>query len=257
MKLTNTKFNILPSLLAPLLFTGLANVTSAQDKVDKEKSMLAEDTSELLKKGNTWSYAVQVRVPDSVDFKPSFKDLGEKVKGGTLYKYEEMLQSQGLKYIKAIDRKAPHINIYVDSKLSRTQVLEYKDETLLYYGTFIDNPEKPELKQGLLSISPIPLYFKNSKVAQKWEWAATNLPTFQFRIVAKNSKVEVSKKTYIADKIQMDQIIPESNTITMSKEIWFADNVGIIKEREKTYTADGQAIIKSIELKSFKNNNKE
>ncbi|MGJ8655904.1 MAG: hypothetical protein ACSHX6_05575 [Akkermansiaceae bacterium] len=251
----NTK--ALLATLAPLVIISLESTTHAQETKENkpaEENLIAPDSSELLKKGNTWTYAVSVQIPDEVKFESTLKDPGEKTKRGMIYRYEEIQQSAGLKEVEALKRKAPQINVFIDGKLSKKQILEYREGALYYFGTYHHDPENPDLKKGMISVNPILLYNEKSEVADKWSWTATGLPDFQFRIVDKANEIEIQGTKYIADKIQMDQIIKGSNKIIQSKEIWFTKDIGVVKEREKNYVANGQAIIKTLELKSFINN---
>ncbi len=247
---------LLLSLLAPVTIASTTSISSAQETPNSqtpEKREITPDESELLKKGNTWSYDVSVQIPDSVKFESSLKGEGERAKNSVIYKFEEIQQSTGLSEIEALGRPAPIINIYIEGKLTKRQVLEYRGGSLLYYGTYQHDPKNPELKKGMISISPILLYNQGSKSADKWSWSATGLPEFQFRVEAKGVDIEVKGNKYIVDKIQMDQVNQTTKDVMQSKEIWFAKDIGIVKEREKNYTQDGKAIIKILELNSFVN----
>lgn len=253
MKTNRTYFNsnTFLCLITPLIIGSMTNSSLAQETV--EKKTITPDSSELLKKGNTWTYAVSVQIPDNVKFESTLKDKGEKTNSGMIYRFEEIQQSNGLVEVEALKRQAPQINIFIEDKLTKKQILEYREGSLLYYGTYKHDPEKPNLKKGMISMNPILLYNERSKVADKWSWTATGLPEFQFRVTSKDVEIEVQGTKYIADKIQMDQLNQGSDKIIQSKEIWFTKDVGVIKEREKSYVADGKAIIKTLELKSFKN----
>ncbi len=258
MKLKQLHAKSLLNLITPLLIIGLQNSSHAQETAAKEKEKtkqkaIAVDSSELLKKGNTWTYAVSVQIPNEVKFESTLRDEGEKTKTGMIYRFEEIQQSIGLTEVEALKRQAPQINVYIEDKLTKKQILEYREGSLLYYGTYNHDPKNPELKKGMISIKPVILFRGNSAVADKWSWTATGLPEFQFRVVDKDIEIEVHGKKYTADKIQMDQVMVGSKKIAQSKEIWFAKDIGIVKEREKSYVSNGKAIIKTLELKSFKN----
>jgi|GEM_PF-5876080 len=251
MIIKHIQFKTLLCLVTPLVIACIPNASHAQEVA--EKKTIAPDSSELLKKGNTWTYAVSIQIPEDVKFESKLKDKGKKTKTGMIFKYEQIQQSTGLTEVAALERLAPQINIFIEANLTKKQILEYRDGALLYYGTYNHDPKNPDSKKGMISVNPILLYNEGSKVADKWSWAATGLPDFQFRVTAKETEVEVQGTKYVVDKVQMDQVKKGSKHIIQSKEIWFAKGVGIVKEREKSYIRDGKAIIKTLELKSFKN----
>jgi len=256
MKIKQIQLKALSSFLAPLFLINIQNLSLAQKTSNEEITdaiILKPDNSELLKKGNTWTYAVSVQIPNEVKFESTLKDQGEKTDSGIIYRFEEIQQSTGLTEVEALNRQAPLINIFIEGKLTKKQVLEYREGSLLYYGTYQHDPENPQLKKGMISIKPVLLYNQRSRVADKWSWTATGLPDFQFRVISKNTEIEVLGKTYTVDKVQMDQVKKGSTTIIQSKEIWFAEDFGIVKEREKSYVGDGKAVIKLLELKNLKN----
>ncbi len=251
MKITRIYTKTRLSLITPIIIGGLTSASLAQETVEKKEIEL--DSSELLKKGNTWTYAASVQIPDNVKFESTLKDNGEKTKGGMMYKYEEIQQSIGLVEVEALERPAPQVNIFIEGELTKKQILEYREGSLLYYGTYLHDPEKPDLKKGMISVKPILIYNERSKAADKWTWSATGLPEFQFRVTSKDTEIEVQGTKYTTDKIQMDQKRKGSDHIIQSKEIWFAKGVGVVKEREKSYVSEGKAVIKTLELSSFKN----
>jgi len=215
-------------------------------------SMTNETSSEqqenILIKGNTWHYNVTLTVPAEIDFKPEFKLAGETNRQGTIYKFKEKQQSLGESQIEDLDLKLSRVNIYIADKLSKQQLLKVEDGTLLYFGTYNIDLNEPDKKTGFITKAPIPIYSDKTQVAEKWQWKQQNTPVFQFRHITKDTEVSVPAGKFKADKIRMEQVDSSSEKILLSKEIWFAKGIGVIKETEKKYVPNGKAILKTLEL---------
>ncbi len=236
-----------PLILASLLLPSLAQTAAPEaDTVVEKKAEV------LLAKGNSWTYDVTLTIPKDLDFKPEFDVPGEITPRGMVYKFSEKQVSNGPQPIESLKADVPVIDIFIENKLKKKQVLNYTNDQLHYHGTFMNNAEDPTKKVGFITIVPIVLYNKVAKIGDKWSWTTEKMPRFEFRVVSKNTKIEILGKTYITDKIRMDRIDKTTSNTLVSKEYWFAEGIGIVKEQEKKYISRDQAIVKTLELKEFK-----
>ena len=229
-------------VLLPLIILN----TQAQDAA-------VEEQKELLKKGNTWYYDVTLTVPKGTNFEPEFQGEGVTSDNGTVYQFKERQQSIGEHHVEEIKEETSKINIYINNKMRKQQLLKMTDGILLYYGTYQIDAEDPSIKNGFITKAPIPLYSDRAKIAEKWQWKHNKIPLFQFRVISKDTQVTVKAGKFKADKIRMEQVDSNTGKVLVSKEIWFSKGTGIIKETEKQYIPDGKAILKSLELTKFSN----
>lgn len=212
-----------------------------------------ETQEDILKKGNSWHYDVTLTVPSGTEFQPEFPSKGETTPRGTVYKFTELQQSLGESLVEEIGEKIPKVNIHIDGKYRKQQLLKLSDGILLYFGTYTIDPKNPDKKAGFVTKAPIPIYSDKAQVAEKWEWKHEKILHFQFRVISKNTSVTVKAGKFNADKIRMEQIDSNSGKVLTSKEIWFAKGVGVVKEVEKQYIPNGKAIHKILELTKFAN----
>lgn len=236
---------------APLLLLPISQLSQAQEA--KKETIQKAIPKTILAAGNTWIYDVTLSIPADVKFKPDSAITlpPEKTEAEIIYKFTEKQLSHGLEKIDTLDAEVPVISIFINDVLKKKQVLNYVDGQLHYHGTFVENKEDPTKKTGFITIFPIVLYNEEAKVATKWSWTTDKMPKFEFRVVSKTTKIEVLGKTYTADKIRMDELNRTTNEIISSKEYWFAEGIGIVKEQEKRYVSRDKAIVKTLELKSF------
>lgn len=225
-----------------LLMIPLLSLSSTAKEPDFKKQ------DDILIKGNTWHYDVTLTIPSGVDFKPEFKVTGESNTQGTVYKFKEKQQSLGKSNVEEIGIELTKVNIYIADKLRKQQLLKIDDGALLYYGTYTIDPNDPKKKAGFVTKAPIPLHSDKAQVAEKWQWKQETIPLFQFRVISKDSEVSVKAGKFKADKIRMEQVDNASGKVLVSKEIWFTQGIGVIKEVEKQYIPDGKAIRKTLEL---------
>lgn len=237
MKLTKLLYT---TILLPLLCIQ----ASAQDLVTPPPQ------SKLLSKGNTWHYKATLAIPEGVQIPDNLKGKGTRTPHSTVFTFKERQESLGEGQIEELELKATSVNIYIDDKLKKRQLLKSENGILLYFGTFDINEEKPDEKAGFITKAAIPLHGSKTQAAEKWEWKHDTLGTIRFRMIAKNTDVSVEAGEFKADKIKMEQL-DKRNKVLLSKEIWFVPNVGIVKETEKQFIPSGKAIQKVLELTKY------
>ncbi len=242
-----------PMLASIYVLSALSGMADDAKDAQKKESEMAELKQEpgLLAKGNTWVYEVTETVPKGLKVKLDIKVDAKETPRGTVYKYIEKQQSLGKVKLDEFKQEMNLVNIYFQGELKKQQVLKFSEGTLMYFGTYKYDKANPKSKRGVITIAPIILYSKKFPIAKNWSWTEAKLPLFEFRIMDKNVSIEVLGKTYKADKIRMRMVNSKTSDVYSSKEYWFVEGIGIVREKEKKFLEPGKAVVRVLELKSF------
>lgn len=197
------------------------------------------------KKDETWIYRVTREAP--VTARLSDQDALKIVtKHDSHYElvFERKRICGGPVHIDGFDGELIQIDIYEDGHLAEQEYYEVNDEGLFGRG-WSDQPGEPPI----ISRAAIPIAVPGMKGGAMWRTASgESAKQYKFRVI---ERTELTLPAGTFDVAQI-QILAGNAMNSVKRTLWFAENVGIVKEITTYYDATSIRIRESSELVSWK-----
>jgi len=197
------------------------------------------------KKGETWNYRVQKEIPLDVELSPDDKMLRpERTDSGYLITFERVRTCAGKKNYGATDRDLTAMDILENDELLGHELYDIGPNGVFFRGWMGADQKEPTdlLEKGVRLASPEML------AGQSWESSGADPQRqFHFRVIER-SAIEVPAGEFEAVRIQ---ITSDHEGKGLKRTIWFAENIGIVKEESVYYGPQRTRVRETSELVHF------
>lgn len=210
----------------------------------KEASIIQKRSLFNPKKEEVWKYSVTREVPASASLSDADAlHITKKHDSHYEMSFERDRVCGGLVSVDGIDSDLILIDIYENGELVEKEYYETNSEGLFGRGWAGGPDQEPVIAQ-----QPIPIAIPAMEGGMMWHTTSDNAAQqFQFRIIGRDT-LDLPAGTFDVAQIQ---IVAGDALNSQKRTLWFAENVGIVKEVSTYYTATSIRIRESSELISW------
>lgn len=236
--------NKLPTILTATLCLACAcismSVAQENSEIPRRKQGLANFFEP--RPGETWSYKVERRLPRNARLSaedearnPSFSPAGYRVE------FVRKRLCIGMRQPDGTDERLTCFDLFEDGVLKERELYEIGPEGLFGRGW----ARTDHGRDRTVLTEPIPIAFPRMEAGKSWEALGNDIQReFSFRVIER-AEITVPAGTFEAARIQ---ITSESAGNHLKHTIWFAENVGIVKEESVRSSAETVLLREKSEL---------
>ncbi|NNC88553.1 MAG: hypothetical protein HKN82_08870 [Akkermansiaceae bacterium] len=194
------------------------------------------------KPGEAWTYRVERRLPRHARLSAADRKRHTSLsQEGFQLEFERKRVCAGILRPEGAKREFTCIDIFEDGKLKERELYDVGPEGLFGRGWARTVNGKAEMTLS----DPVPIAVPRMAAGKSWEARSTDdNRDFRFRVIER-TPVTVPAGTFETARIQ---ILSESNGRHLEHTIWFAENVGIVKEESVRSSPDAILLRETSEL---------
>lgn len=228
-----TRDGIGPLILALLLTNCGEPLNSAEDTSPEDETTQGAEGFFRPVKGEVWHYRVQKEIPLQVTLTEADRARRpERTESGYLFTFERIRTCNGTRLAKQVNEELTTMEVFEGGERKGEELYDI-NERGVYTRAWIPqgmDPDRPGvlLKEGVVLATPA------LQPGQVWKGeGAKGGREFLFRVM-EIGPVTVPAGTFEAARIQM-AASPDNRGRSLKRTVWFAENVGIVKEEVVSY----------------------